>query len=252
MSIKFLAKQDDFNKVPGSIFCYWLSSTMLSHLAEDDKLEKYGKAKQGLSTSDNNRFLRFWHEVVIDRIGFECKACDDTNTDVYRWFPYNKAGKYRKWSAINEYVVNYQYDGSEIKNTVIKKYPYLNGPGFVVKNTDSYFHHGITWNDVATGSFCCRYIPDGYIFADAGPMFFSSEDFVMLAYFNSSVFQAFADIICQGLHYSTGHIPNIPFKTLNEEQKNEVKEISVENYQLSCNDWDSFESSWGFKKHPLL
>lgn len=252
MQIRFTAKQNDFNSIPGKIYGYWLSESVLSHLDKDEMLEAKGIARQGLSTSDNNRFLRFWYEIAFNRIGFDCKCCDDTNNPSTRWFPYNKAGNYRKWSAISEYVVNYQNDGMEIKQTVMKKYPYLNGPGFVVKNTDRYFQHGITWNDVATGLFCCRYIPDGYIFADAGPMFFSDDDFYFMAYFNSKVFQLFADIICQGLHYSTGHIPKIPCKKATAQVEESARNIAYENYELSKEEWDSYETSWDFKKHPLI
>ncbi|MFT4145251.1 MAG: BREX-1 system adenine-specific DNA-methyltransferase PglX [Mobilitalea sp.] len=248
---RYVTNEDNFTKIPGSIFCYWLSDAVLQHLEKDDKLEAKGTAKQGLSTSDNNRFLRFWHEVVLMRIGFSCEECKDTSTEEYRWFPYNKAGNYRKWSSINEYVVNYQYDGLEIKQTVMQKYPYLNGPGFVVKNTESYFHHGITWNDVATGPFCCRYVPNGFIYADAGPMYFSGDDFFAMAYFNSNTFQVFADIICQGLHYSTGHIPQIPYKEPMPEEKEKIRNLSKENYIKSKEEWDSFESSWDFQTHPL-
>ena len=252
MSIRYISNSDNFKAVPGQIFCYWLSDIALEHMKKDKKLDEKGRAKQGLSTSDNNRFLRFWHEVRFSNIDFSCKSCEETENSICRWFPYNKAGNFRRWSSINEYVVNYQNNGAEIKATVMKKYPYLNGPGFVVKNTESYFHHGITWNDVATGLFCARYVPDGFIFADAGPMFFCSDDFLMLGFFNTNVFQMFASIICQGLHYSTGHIPQIPFKEVDDNDKDEVKQLTIENYELSKNEWDSFENSWDFKRHPLV
>ena len=94
----------------------------------------------------------------------------------------------------------------------MKKYPYLNNPDFVVKNTTSYFHEGITWSDVATGKFSARWVENGYIFADAGPMLFvPSEPYVKLGYMNTPVFQMFCNLICQGLHYSTGQIPQIPY-----------------------------------------
>ena len=83
-------------------------------------------------------------------------------------------------------------------------------------------------------------------------MFFCNDDFVLMAYFNSKVFQVFADVICQGLHYSTGHIPQIPFARLSEDKKVKVRELSEENYELSKEEWDSFESSWSFERHPLI
>ena len=149
-------------------------------------------------------------------------------------------------------MVNYQNNGFEIKAAVMKKYPYLNNPDFVVKNTSAYFHAGITWSDVATGKFSARWVNDGYIFADAGPMLFVQVDpYVKMGYMNTPVFQMFCDLICQGLHYSTGQIPQIPYLQ-NIEDKNFITASVDENIQLSKEDWDSFETSWDFKKHPLL
>lgn len=244
--------QEQFRIIPGKIYGYWISPIVLSHLSRNEKLSKYGKAKQGLATTDNKLYLRLWQEVKFEAIDFECPNCEATIERMKKWYPYNKAGNYRKWSSINEYVVNYQNDGMEIKASVMKKYPYLNNPGFVVKNTDSYFMQGITWNDVSTGNFCCRFVPKGFIYDAAGPMFFSDKDYLMMGYFNSVVFQIFANIICQGLHYSTGHIPEFPYVDYDDENKKQVKELVEQNLRLSTDDWDSFETSWDFKKHPLV
>jgi len=135
----------------------------------------------------------------------------------------------------------------------VRKYPYLKNPGFVVKNTNTYFQHGITWNDVATGNFCSRYVPNGYIYHAAGPMFFSNNDKIILAYFNSATFQLFADVICQGLHYSTGHIPQIPYIHIEDINLScSIEELSNRCLSLSKYDWDSFETSWDFEVHPLI
>ena len=250
---RFFSTNSNFEKIPDTIYSYWLSERTLYLLEKGKKLASYGNARQGLTTTDNKRFLRLWYEIENNLIDFGCRSCDEIEARKSKWFPYNKAGNYRKWSSIDEYVVNYEHNGREIKASVMSKYPYLKNPGFVVKNTETYFNHGITWNDVSTGKFCCRYIPDGYIYADAGPMYFSSDDFVMMAYFNSVVFQLFANVICQGLHYSTGHIPGIPFIDIQQEEiLMSIRIKSESSYKLSKNDWDAFETSWNFKKHPLI
>lgn len=250
---RYSSSNQNFRKVPDNIYSYWLSETILTLLDKGSKLESFGDARQGLTTTDNKRFLRLWFEINHKRIDYSCDSCQSIANRESKWFPYNKAGSYRKWSSIDEFVVNYENNGAEIKESVMQKYPYLKTPGFVVKNTESYFKHGITWNDVSTGSFCCRYVPDGYIFADAGPMFFSSNDFLMMAYFNSVVFQTFADVICQGLHYSTGHIPKIPFLRIDDKSTVEkVEGYAKENHELSKREWDSFEVSWDFKRNPLV
>ena len=250
---RFISSLQNFGKIPDGIYAYWLSNRMLDILENRKKLNSFGNAKQGLATTDNKRFLRLWHEIIWARIDFGCSSCDEIETRGSKWFPYNKAGSFRKWSSIDEYVVNYEHDGIEIKSSVLQKYPYLKTPGFVVKNTETYFRHGITWNDVSTSNFCCRLVHDGYIYDAAGPMYFSEDDYSMMAYFNSIVFQSFADIICQGLHYSTGHIPGIPYIEINEvSTQNQIRAYSEENYKLSKADWDSFEVSWDFKRHPLV
>ena len=246
---RYAADQRSFRKISGVLFAYWVSPTVLS-LFGKDKLSAFGQARQGLATTDNKLFLRLWHEISVKKINFNCRSCDDIGNS--KWFPYNKAGNFRRWSAINEYVVNYEDNGNTIKNAVLRKYPYLKTPDFVVKNTDTYFKSGITWNDIATGIFCSRFVPGGYIYDAAGPMYFSNEDLQMLGYFNSKVFQCFADIICQGLHYSTGHIPEIPYILLSERHIRIIEDTVCKNLNYSGKDWDSYETSWDFKRNPLV
>lgn len=249
----YYASNADFERIPDNIHAYWLSEKVLSLLENGKKLGSVGNARQGLATTDNKKYLRLWYEVDFDRIDYCCGDCDEIVERGSKWFPYNKAGSFRKWSCIDEYVVNYENDGAEIKKSVMTKYPYLKNPGFVVKNTDTYFKQGITWNDVSTAKFCCRYVPNGYIYDAAGPMFFSDKDFLLLAYFNSVVFQSFADIICQGLHYSTGHIPGIPFVDIDDKDLvSEIEEFSKANQLMAKQEWDEFETSWDFKRHPLV
>ena len=250
----FEVNQEFFKLIPGGIFAYWLDDKVFNSFDKNTKLSDFGDARQGLATSDNNLFLRLWQEVEYENIGFNYSSVDETVGSKHRWFPYNKGGGIRKWSPISEYVVNYEDDGHDIKEKVMEKYPYLNNPGFVVKNTNTYFKSGLTWNDVSTGMFCCRLIPDGYIYDAAGPMYFSDIDNrILLGYFNSNVFQLFADVICQGLHYSTGQIPLIPYiNNMSDTDKNRIIELVDENMKLSYKDWNNYESSWDFDKHPYL
>lgn len=250
---RYISSHKNFEDIPDEIFAYWISDKYLDILKNGLKLESFGNAKQGLATTDNKLYLRLWYELPFHAIDFNCSSCDEIEERNSKWFPYNKAGSYRKWSMINEYVVNYEHNGAEIKKTVMRKYTYLKNPDFVVKNTDSYFKKGITWNDVSTRPFCCRYVPEGYIYDAAGPMFFSDNDYLMLAYFNTVVFQSFASIICQGLHYSTGHIPRIPYIRIDDiELRTYIEQLSKSNLKISESDWNSFECSWDFARHPLL
>ena len=123
-------------------------------------LREIASPKQGLATTDNNQFLRCWHELSFNRIALFLESKEEALISGMKWFPYNKGGDYRRWYGNNEYVVNWHNDGQEIKSNVIRKYPYLNGnPDFVTKNQESYFKQGITWTYISTAYFGVRYSP---------------------------------------------------------------------------------------------
>lgn len=249
---EYISKQENYQHVPAAPISYQLKSEVYSIFGKNQYIGDIGVAKQGLATSDNNKFLRLWSEVNYNNIGFNTFNCEETIDCKTKWFPYIKGGSFRRWYPNKEYVVNYQNNGTEIKNAVMKKYPYLNNPDFVVKNTSSYFKAGITWSDVATGKFSARWVNNGFIFADAGPMLFvQDEPYVKLGYMNTPVFQMFCDLICQGLHYSTGQIPQIPYLQ-GVIENNKIINYVDENIKISNTDWDSFETSWDFKCHPLI
>ncbi len=171
----YISSQENYENIPDTPISYHLSDAVYSVFKKNSYLKDFGSARQGLGTSDNATFLRAWYEVEWDNIGFGLKCCEDTIDRDEKWFPYIKGGSFRRWYPNKEYVVNYKNDGADIKNAVMTKYSYLNSPDFVVKNTSTYFKAGITWSDVATGKFSARWVPDGYIYADAGPMFFAND-----------------------------------------------------------------------------
>lgn len=251
---RYIAKQDNYSIIPDKPISYQLSTSVYDVFRRNQYLKDVGNARQGLGTSDNIKFLRMWSEVSWNNVGFGLSSCEDTIKSPCKWFPYIKGGSFRRWYPNKEYIVNYQNDGMDIKKAVMSKYTYLNNPDFVVKNTSTYFKQGITWSDVATGKFGARWVEDGYIYADAGPMFFPDDDkLAILGYMNSTVFQLFGDLICQGLHYSTGQIPQIPYiQEYDHKLKNRVSEISEQGIQISKTDWDSVETSWDFSNHPVV
>ena len=113
-----------------------------------------------------------------------------------------------------------------------------------------YYHSGITWNDLSTALYCARYVDKGFVFDAAGPTcFYNGNEKYLLGFLNSNVTQTFLNVICQGLHYSTGHIPNIPFICKKEEA---VTTLAETNLAISKVDWDAFETSWNFRKSPLI
>jgi type II restriction/modification system DNA methylase subunit YeeA len=251
-----LVKQSDFSKIPGSPIAYWVNETVRNIFVHEKPLGQSAEPRQGMATSDNKRFLRYWHEVNINNTEFGAKNREEAIATNKTWFPYNKGGAFRKWYGNNEYVVNWKNDGAEIKRTVIEKYPYLNGNSdFVVKNQDFYFKKGITWTKVSSSAFSVRYTDYGYIFSDAGMKVFIREEDIgyLCAFLNSKIVSYLLNAISETLNYEQGNIEKLPLKITEESGlKNEINRLVEENIELSKAEWDSFETSWDFIKHPLL
>jgi hypothetical protein len=125
--------QSNFSKIPGSPVAYWVSKNAVQAFETQKALGAIAEPKQGLATTDNNRFVRAWSEVDFNKIGFSYSREKAAESGI-RWFPLNKGGEFRKWYGNNDFIVNYQHDGAEIKASVLSKYTYLKTPDFVVKN----------------------------------------------------------------------------------------------------------------------
>jgi hypothetical protein len=124
----------DFEMIPGAPVAYWVSQAFRSLFQDHEPLGALASVRQGLATSDNNRFVRSWHEVEMAKIGFGCENRAAALSTGLRWFPFNKGGSFRRWAGNNDLVVNWENDGAEIKESIVTKYPYLNGnPDFVAK-----------------------------------------------------------------------------------------------------------------------
>lgn len=243
-----------FNTLPDTQIAYWVGTKILDLLASDNCVAKYGSALSGLSTSDNERFLRYWNEVSFPNISFSYDSCESTLDGRYKWVPHNKGGSFRRWYGNRDYVVNWKNDGEEIKIAVVNNPtdPDTTSWSRRIFNWNKFFKEGISWSDVATGKLACRFIPAGTIFNATGPTFFANDkndEYYFLALFNTKVFQEFLNLVCPGLHYNTGPISKLPVIISDSER---VVRISQENVCLSRADWDSFEISWDFKQHPLV
>ena len=160
---KYIIKQFNFDKIPGSPIAYWIDDNLIACF-NNTKLESLANVKQGLATADNNRFLRYWWEVDFNNIGFSSINCENSKNTNKKWFPYNKGGDYRKWWGNQEFVVNWENDGYEIRNII--------GPNGRVRsraqNTQFYFHKSLSWSKISSGKVAFRYYPNGFIFDVAG------------------------------------------------------------------------------------
>lgn len=222
-----------FTKIPGAPIAYWVSDKILSLY---DGAELIGsRAKKGLTTGDNEQFLRCWHEVGISKFHPFGGAY---------WFPTQKGGEFRRWYGNFEYVLNWRMDGREIKNF---KFP--DGKlRSVIRNEEFYQKSGVTWTDVSSGKLSLRYVPEGFIFNASGPTIFSENNYGVLSFLNSKIIEKIAEFVSPTLHFEVGQLQNYPLVDVSVDATNLARELK----DLSKLDWDSYETSWEFSSLPLL
>ncbi len=244
------AQQSNFFKIPGSPVAYWVSKRMLNDFEIGVPLETIAYPRQGMATTNNGRFLRQWFEVSLSRIGFGLKSEEDTVGE-HKWFPYNKGGDFRKWYGNNDYVVNFQNKGAEVC-AYIDSHSAVDHKGRVI-NRDKYFKPSVTWSKISSGAIAFRYKPQGFIFDVAGTSIFGNN-FVLdtlLGFLNSKVCLSILSCLSPTLNYEVGHICSIPILsgiTDNEQ----IEQTAAQNQVISKTDWDAYEISWDFQRHPLL
>lgn len=234
-------KQSNFAKIPGAPVAYWVSEKVIQAFTHT-KIDEMASTNNGFTTGDNNRFLRFWTEVDYRKIDFSNESVDALPKSVGKWFPYNKGGDFRKWYGNNEYLINYGNDGEEIK-----AYGHL-----VPRSLKYQFRESVTWNKITSGTTAFRYKPVGTMFDVGGLSLFpnlKNDLMYILGLCNSVVVNRFLRIISPTLNCETGHVASLPIIVKKEEL---VKQMVYDNISLSKSDWDFFETSWDFTKHPLL
>lgn len=245
---------ENFTKIPGCPVAYWVGEKMLSAFSQQP-MTALGFSGIGMRTGDNERFLRRWYEVSCENMLLACKNKEEQIETNKRWIPYNKGGEFRKWYGNNEYVVNWWNDGEEIKENTKKTYPYLgDNLGWKISNESYYYKPGITWSGVTSGAFGCRCYDEGFIFdSGANGLFAYREDdrFYLAGLLNTSLIDFILSIINPTINTGSGTIGKIP-TILSEKFKQSVSQTVEGNIGISKEDWDSFETSWDFKKHPLI
>ena len=244
--IKFQAKQKDFEKIPGSPIAYWVSDKVREIFEKNQKLGEVGEAKQGLATADNDRFLRLWNEVSYNKIGYNMANSEEALESKKKWFPYNKGGEVRKWYGNQEYLVNWENDGYEIKNFYDEKGKLRSRP----QNTEYYFKESISWGLITSAGSSFRYFPKGFIYDVAGMSYFIDKNqFNYLGILNTKIYSDFTKIINPTINFSNGVFALLPALFTQNEKFNKLVE---ENIDISKEEWDSRETSWDFEKLSLI
>lgn len=236
---RYYMQQDRFLIIPGCPIAYWLPSTLLSDF-EYPKLKEVARPRLGLFTYDNDRFLRLWYEVKAGDVDFHLQSFADQRGN---WIPHNKGGKFRRWYGNNEYIVWYKNKGEDIKNVGI------------INNEEGYLQRNITWTALTTANNPFRLSPVGCSFdSNKGPFIEDNQEhdlYYLLGLLNTKVAGTIFGILNPTISLQNGDLDRVPIIIANEHRKT-VERLVRDNVQLSEYDWDSFETSYDFRCHPLV
>ena len=227
---RYAADQSNFSKIPGAPVAYWVSKNFIKAF-QHQLLGSIAFPKTGFTTGNNDEFLRLWFEVSNNKIGV-------------KWFPLNKGGSYRKWYGNNEYLVDWEDDGFHIRSQ----------KGSTIRNPEFYFREGITWSKITSYKLSGRYSPAAHIFDAVGLTCFTDEHidlYYILALFCSEVSSHFLEVLNPTLSMTTGAISNLPtiYSAADAERIHPIVEVNVTDSRM---DWNSYETSWDFKRNPLV
>lgn len=235
--------QSNFEKIPGCPIGYWVSPNILKIFTLNLALSAVCSPTQGLATADNARFLRLWFEVSRSRIGFGFENTASAARSRLKWFPCNKGGGFRKWYGNQDYIINWENDGYEIKNFVDDKGKVKSRP----QNTRFYFKKSISWSAISSGNLSFRYFPEGFIFDHAACNICNGNLVDIIAYLNTQLVKKITGIINPTINMFNGALGSIPMLTIPDSHL-----ITSQNISISKQDWDAHETSWDFEENPLL
>lgn len=246
----YVSSYKDFSRVPGSPVVYWLNNAMLSIYDNSEILGNKYRTITGSSTGENAKFLRLWYEVSLTKVGFNLSAT--YNGFGYKWIPCNKGGSFRRWYGNQEYLINWDNDGEELKSFATMKNNGKHWSRFL-KSLDCFYREGITWSKITSSKFSCRYMPEGFIMESAACAIMPSHKdiYLMLALMNTKVAQAVLQMKNPTLNMQTNDIMAVPIVDISKKRER-LDYLVDESIIISKNDWDAFETSWNFKKHPLV
>lgn len=242
----YAANVENFSKIPGAPVAYWVSENLMSSFDNGKRIGELGNPKQGMIPGNVNVFVRNWHEVSLDKIGFNHSQASDICKYKYKWFPYNKGGSFRRWYGNIEHLINMENDGYDIKYSG-------DNNNYRLREPELYFKEALTWSKVSSGTFSARYMPIGNLFDIAGCCVFSLNDNLkyVLGFLNSIIANRIFSVISPTLNYEVDHIKKIPV-VISECDRTEIESMVDNNILISKKDWDSFENSWDFKEHPMV
>lgn len=240
-SNRYLCSVEQLGCISGTPIAYWLSEAMRAAFAKGKRVSEFADPRQGLATADNNQFLRSWWEVSAVRTAFFCANRDEAVRSGARWFPYNKGGEFRRWWGNQQYLINWERDGAQIK-----AFGTENGgrQRSVVRNPHTHFQPSVSWSDVTSGAPAFRSYPQGFLHDVMGMSVFGSNDQRerLISFLNSSVATSLLRVVAPTFHAQIGDISLLPVEEY--ETPSVILNLMA---SVAAADWDDFETSWHFE-----
>ena len=240
----FRISQSELVGVPGTPIAYWLSESVREAFGNFDPLRSISVPRQGNTTTDNERFVRFWPEVSKPSLGTDFPSAEDFNAERKKWAPYNKGGGSRRWYGQNDSVVNWEQNGREIKAI----------PHSVTANEKSYFSPGLTWSTISTNDIGFRHFGHGFLFDNKGACIFVSDAMqqYLASLLNTKVFVSILYQINPTVSLQPGDVAKFPVIPMEDVDSSSARSNATACINLAKSDWDSYETSWDFTTLPLL
>lgn len=249
-------KPDEFKKIPGSPIAYWVSEKVRSTFVGSTLFGDVAHPRQGMATTNNDRFLRRWYEVSSKNTSYSSGSIEDTNVCGKRWYPYNKGGSLRRWYGNNEFLVNFKNSGEDVCRYIDSTPGAKVGSNGRVINKDKYFLECITWSDITTSGFAARYCPPGFIFDVKGSCGFPEKNIlkIILGLLSSKLSDMYMGILNPTSTFQVGDIARIPFlsNSFSNDLRLEIERLVDLAISYAKSDWDSSEISWGFSQLPVI
>ncbi len=238
---RFSMNAADFLSMPTVPFAYWLSKSVRDTFGLPT-VGDIADVREGLITGDNDRFLRRWHEVCSEKIAFQ-------RQNDKKWYLLNKGGEVRRWYGNREYVINWENDGFEIRHFVDKRGVLRSRP----QNIEYNFRRAAGWSAITSSAMTVRYYDENFIFNVAGACAFPKDEeklMWLIALLNSKTASVLTQAVNPTLNMNPGDTARIPMPENCDIQR--ISNIAEECVELCRQDWDSFEESFDFRKHPLI
>ena len=244
--LRFSARPHTLLALPGARLAYWLSPAMTRVFTMGKPLGEVAEPKVGLQTGDNSRFLRQWFEVSRSRTCFDADSRETAATCGAKWLPHLKGGEFRKWWGNQDYVINWEHDGVELWDF---------RPRSVIRNPDYYFNPAISWSRLSSGDIGFRFSSCGFIENDKSPFIVSdSSSQVLLSLLNSSTTNHLMAALAPTIMFEIGQLSELPLLKINDPNQTATTETQTTSklIELFQNDWNAYETSWGFQNSPLI